>query len=164
MMHLQLHAVVTGARGPVADNPALAFTPRERTMGAAELAVLFALAWIRAMQADGVMRRSKPHHENVEIFASRVRAVARIGPADLQLAAHKLGERLGLRSGWLGVEELFWLRYADTQPGRHIAGLLSDGATLALVMAMAATAREYRHDAPTPTADGPRLVLTQPPE
>lgn len=161
-MHLTFFAVVTGAIGPVADNPALAFTPRERAMGAAELAVLFALAWVRAMQADGVLRRSKPHHENAEAFAGRVRAVARIGPANLQVAAHKLGERLGLRGGWLSVDELFWLRYADTQPGRHVASLLADGASLSLILAMAATAREHRHAAPvTPT--GPGLVLATPP-
>ena len=162
-MHLAFFDVVTGASGPVAGNPAIAFTPRERAMGAAELSVLFALAWTRAMQADTILRRSKPHYENTEAFAGRVRAVARIGPANLQVTAHKLGERLGLRSGWLSVDELFWLRHADTQPGRHIAGLLADSALLSLVLVMAATAREHRHAAPEIPAPGHPLTLTRPP-
>lgn len=154
MRHLDLYAVAVGDVGPIADNPALGFDERERRMGAAELTVVLALAWGRAFAADAVLRRSKPQHENRDVFEARVRTVARTSPRGLHELAVKLGEKLGMRGGrWLSDDETLWLRAADAQPGRHVAALLG-GTTLPVALTLANVARELVRD----LAAGPDLL------
>lgn len=156
MRHLELYAIIIGREGPVSDCPALGFSDQERLRGAAEVTVILALAWGRAIARDAVLKRSKPHYENRDAFDARVRMVAASGPRSLHELALKLGEKLGMRGArWLTDDEVLWLRSADAEPGRHVAGLLS-GTTLSLALTLAAVAREQLREI---TPDTPAVAV-----